>query len=179
MQTANPYQSPAARVADEHEEYGEVKILSASGRLGRVRYIGYGIGITMLVYLGLAVVGALLAAAGGKALIPLLVVLGGAAVLIVHFMLTIQRCHDFNTSGWVSLVALIPLVGLIFWFVPGTSGPNRYGPPPPPNSTGAIVLASILPIVFVVGILAAIAIPAYQGYVHRAHQASAPSPNPQ
>jgi len=176
MQTANPYQSPAARVADESEEYGEVKILSASGRLGRVRYIAYSIGITMLVYVALGVLGMIIGFLGAKFLVVPLMALGIAAVLILQFMLTIQRCHDFNASGWVSLLVLIPLVGLIFWFLPGTTGENRYGPPPPPNSTGAIVVASILPFIFIVGMIAAIALPAYQSYAHRAHQAAAQNP---
>lgn len=177
MQTANPYQSPAARVADESEEYGEVKILSASGRLGRVRYIAYSIGITMLVYVALGVLGMIIGFLGAKFLVVPLMALGIAAVLILQFMLTIQRCHDFNASGWVSLVAFIPLAALVFWFVPGTPGSNRYGPPPPPNSTRAILLASVLPLIFVVGILAAIALPAYQKYTHRAHQSSAQLPH--
>ena len=56
----------------------------------------------------------------------------------------------------------------MFWFIPGTSGSNRFGAPPPPNSTGVILLALILPIIFVIGIVAAIAIPAYQDYATRA-----------
>jgi len=83
-------------------------------------------------------------------------------------MLTIQRCHDFNTSGWLSLLVLVPLVNLIFWFIPGTDGPNRYGAPTPPNSTLVVVAACAVPVlVFVAGILAAIAIPAYQDFTLR------------
>jgi len=76
------------------------------------------------------------------------------------------------------LVRLLPLsvqawiggaIGtMLFWLIPGTDGPNRFGAPPPPNTTGTIVLALILPLVFVVGIVAAVAIPAYQTYAQRA-----------
>ena len=31
------------------------------------------------------------------------------ALVVIGFMLTIQRCHDFNTSGWLSLLALVSL----------------------------------------------------------------------
>lgn len=82
--------------------------------------------------------------------------------------LTIQRAHDFNTTGWLSILVLIPLVNLIFWFIPGTGGENRFGLPTPPNRTSTVVVALIIPIVAAVGILAAIAIPAYQQYVQRA-----------
>jgi hypothetical protein len=93
---------------------------------------------------------------------------GLAAVVVISVLLTIQRCHDMNMSGWLSLLLIVPLAPLVFWIVPGTQGANRFGNPPPPNSTGAVVLALILPVLFVVGILAAIAIPAYVDYQKRA-----------
>jgi type IV pilus assembly protein PilA len=62
----------------------------------------------------------------------------------------------------------VPLVNMLFWFVPGTAGENRFGKRTPPNTIGVILLACILPVVFVLGILAAIAIPAYQDYTLRA-----------
>lgn len=75
-------------------------------------------------------------------------------------MLTIQRCHDFNASGWVSLLVLVPLANLIFMIIPGTRGPNRFGAPTPPNSAGVLVAAWLLPALFVAGIIAAVALPA-------------------
>jgi uncharacterized membrane protein YhaH (DUF805 family) len=47
----------------------------------------------------------------------------------------IKRCHDRNRSAWFLLVALIPVVGALWliiemWFVPGTSGANRFGDNP-------------------------------------------------
>jgi len=176
MQKANPYRPPAATVADQQEEYGEVKVLSASGRLGRVRYVGYSIGVTILVYVGVFFLGLLAGFARAEWMAGALGLLGLAVLLVLQILLTVQRCHDFNASGWVSLVAFIPLAALLFWFIPGTAGPNRFGPPPPPNSPRAILLASILPLIFVVGIVAAIALPAYHKYAQRAHQSSAQLP---
>jgi hypothetical protein len=69
------------------------------------------------------------------------------------------------------LLALIPFVGLIWLFKSGTPGSNRFGAPPPPNTTGVKVLACIAPAIAIIGILAAIAIPAYQDYVTRAQEA--------
>jgi hypothetical protein len=92
-------------------------------------------------------------------------------MLIVGVMLTIQRCHDFDVSGWLSLLLIVPVAPLLFWIIPGTKGANRFGAPTPPNSTGVVVLALILPILFFVGIIAAIALPAYQSYVERARMA--------
>jgi uncharacterized membrane protein YhaH (DUF805 family) len=85
-------------------------------------------------------------------------------------MLTIQRCHDFNASGWLSLLILIPLANLIFIIIPGTDGPNDYGGPTPPNSVGVLIVAWLLPVMFFVGIIAAVTLPAYQDYTKRAKE---------
>ena len=169
MANRNPYASPRANVADDAgQEYGEIHVLGPDGRLGRVRYIGYSAGLSILigaVGFGLAAVTAVAGQAGvGIAL----GVLTYVAIIVMRFLLTIQRAHDFNTSGWLSVLWLVPLVTLIFWFIPGTRGENQYGLQPPPNTAGVIVLACIFPFIFVVGILAAISIPAYQDYTIRA-----------
>ena len=43
----------------------------------------------------------------------------------------VRRFHDFDRSGWMLLLWIVPVVGiliLIWAFVrPGTSGPNRFG----------------------------------------------------
>ena len=156
----NPYAGPKAAVAEPTEMYQPVKVFSTSGRIGRVRYIAYGMGIYFLF----GILGALLGYVIGNAGM----VIAWIAIMVVGFMLTIQRCHDFNTTGWLSLLVLIPLVNLIFWFIPGTDGPNNYGAKTPPNGVGVIIAACIVPIVFFVGVLAAVALPAYQGYQKRA-----------
>ena len=60
----------------------------------------------------------------------------------------------------------MPLVNLIFWFIPGTDGPNRFGAKTPPNSVLVLIGVWIVPILFIGGILA-VSIPAYQDYVKR------------
>lgn len=63
---------------------------------------------------------------------------------------------------------------LMLLFRAGTRGSNHFGLAPPPNSTGVKVLAFGFPVmIMLVGILAAIALPAYQQYVKRAHAAEA------
>ena len=159
----NPYAKPNAAVAETAEEYQEVKVFATAGRIGRVRYIAYGMGIYFLF----SILGVLLGFAIGQAGMWVAMI----GTLVVGFMLTIQRCHDFNTTGWLSLLMLIPLVNLIFWFIPGTDGSNDYGAKTPPNGVGVIIAALIIPIVAVVGILAAIALPAYQQYQTKAKAA--------
>jgi uncharacterized membrane protein YhaH (DUF805 family) len=46
--------------------------------------------------------------------------------------LGIKRFHDRDKSGWWVLIALIPLIGAIWYlvevgFLPGTPGPNKFG----------------------------------------------------
>ncbi|MGH8525590.1 MAG: DUF805 domain-containing protein, partial [Gammaproteobacteria bacterium] len=90
-------------MSEEAVETQPVKVFSVSGRIGRARYIAYGIGFYLLI----TIVGTVLAALLGQAGV---VVLGlmWVALLVIGFMLTIQRCHDFNTSGWLSLLMLVP-----------------------------------------------------------------------
>src|SRR3954463_16138646 len=134
----NPYAKPNAAVTEAAEDYQEVKVFATSGRIGRVRYIAYGMGIYFLFAMIGAGLAAILGAFGG--------VIAWVAIMVVGFMLTIQRCHEFNTTGWLSILMLVPLVNLIFWFIPGTDGANDYGSKTPPNSTGVIVAALIIPI---------------------------------
>ena len=89
-------------------------------------------------------------------------------MIAIQFLPAIQRSHDMNVTGWLSLILLVPFGPFVFVLAPGTRGENQYGKQPPPNSVGVILLACLLPLFFVSGILAAIAIPAYQDYTIRA-----------
>lgn len=167
----NPYNAPRARVADSDTEVGEVKFWSFAGRLGRLRYLAYSSGATLVLMLVIGGIAALAIPMGesGK-ILALLVIPLYIGMFVISFMLAIQRSHDFNASGWMSLLILVPLANLVFLFIPGTKGSNNYGAPPPPNTGGVIAMALIMPIVAIIGILAAIAIPAYNGYIQQAKQ---------
>jgi uncharacterized membrane protein YhaH (DUF805 family) len=60
--------------------------------------------------------------------------LWGLIVFIPNLAVTIRRLHDQDKSGWFILIGLIPIVGpiilLVFYFLEGTRGPNRFGPDP-------------------------------------------------
>ena len=162
----NLYGAPRAAVDDRAEQYQPVKLLSVSGRIGRARYIAYSMGLSALIMaLGFAGVLAL-GDVGGT----VVAVVAYIALFVLSMMLTIQRSHDFNMSGWFSLLMFVPLVGIIFWFIPGTDGRNRFGAETPPNTWPVLVAVWLLPAVFVLGIVAAISIPAYQDYQKRAEQ---------
>jgi len=55
------------------------------------------------------------------------------AVLVPGIAVTVRRLHDTGRSGWWILIGLVPIVGLVllvFMFLDGTPGPNKYGPSP-------------------------------------------------
>ncbi|WP_374511730.1 DUF805 domain-containing protein [Niveibacterium sp.] len=168
---ANPYAPPQAAVIDApaaDDAVGVVRPFSPRGRIGRVRYLAYGIGATLLVAMIGALAGFLSAAMGMPMLGGILIVLGYAGFLIFHAILAIQRSHDFDQSGWLALLAFVPLANLAFLLIPGSRGSNRFGPKPPPNGKAGTFAVVALLAVFVIGIVAAIAIPAYNDYLHRA-----------
>ena len=169
----NPFQAPQARVLDRDESTTKAKIFSASGRLNRVRYMAYSTGMSILV---MAAAGAI--TVGLARISPLLGMVGEALlmvayiyILILQITLAMQRCHDFNASGWLALFVIVPFAALLFWLIPGTAGENKYGAPNPPNTTLVVLGALVLPLFFVIGILAAIAIPQYAEYTKRAKAA--------
>ena len=55
------------------------------------------------------------------------------AVAVPSLALTVRRLHDTGKTGWLVLIGLIPLVGLVllyFMILEGDPGPNEYGPDP-------------------------------------------------
>ena len=153
-----------------------MRVWSVRGRIGRLRLLAYSTGGYLLLILASMVLGALSAAFGGRggsnALIALTLV-RALAYMVGSVLLLIQRSQDMILSGWYTLLALIPLVGLFWIFKAGTPGANRYGAPPPPNTLGVKLLGWVFPVVVGVGILAAIALPAYQQYTVKARAAQA------
>ena len=56
-------------------------------------------------------------------------------VFCPNINLLVRRVHDFNTTGWLVLLPFVfsklsGIVQLVFGFIPGTKGPNKYGPQP-------------------------------------------------
>ncbi|WP_426211609.1 DUF805 domain-containing protein [Massilia sp. TWP1-3-3] len=172
----NPYNAPAAdmSVQGNNVDTYQPQVFAMKGRIGRVRYIAYSVGVSMAIYFAAAIFGGILMAlTGGKqgALIALgfLVII---PLIAVSFIMAIRRVNDMGQSGWMSLIIVVPLLNLWLLFAPGTPGTNEYGPAPVKNSTG-VILAAFSPFLFavVIGILAAIAIPAYQAYTNKARAA--------
>ncbi|WP_277052515.1 DUF805 domain-containing protein [Zestomonas thermotolerans] len=152
----SPYAPPQARVSEELPEFGELRPFTTDGRIGRLRYLAWS--------LVLAVAGAVLFAVAGigmaihVAVGSLLIAAASIALCVVAVMIGVQRLHDIGWSGWLLLLNLVPVVGSVFsllmLLMPGSVGANRYGPPPPANSTAVKVLAALWLIPFAALLLA-------------------------
>jgi uncharacterized membrane protein YhaH (DUF805 family) len=149
----SPYAPPRASVGERLPEFAELKPFSVEGRIGRLRFLAWTM-VLSLVTLPIIGVFALLALGlvSGDSTTGLII--GGIfafflfiAFLIVSILFSVQRLHDIGWSGWLWLLNLVPFVGsffpLVIMVVPGNTGANRYGPPPPPNSTAVKVLCSL------------------------------------
>ncbi|NMZ67235.1 Uncharacterized membrane protein YhaH, DUF805 family [Pseudomonas peli] len=163
---ATPYATPKAAVAEALPEFGELKAFTTDGRIGRLRYLAWSM-VLMLACLPLfGIAGGFFVAS--EILGGLLMVVVGIAVAVVGIMIGVQRLHDIGWSGWLLLVTLVPIVGgvfsLLMFIIPGSTAANRFGPPPPPNSRAVKILALLWVAIIVIGIVAAIALPAYMGY---------------
>ncbi len=172
MSADERYVAPRAEVADVDRDTAgmqSVDLLSTKGRIGRMRYVAY----VALAYLALVAAVALLAAmtgVSGSSLVGLATDVLNAAGLLFWLLfvlwLSIQRSHDMDWSGWTVVLALIPLVALIWMFKPGTARRNRFGAPPPPNPLWIKILAWTFPAMLAIGALVVWMIPAYQEQEH-------------
>ena len=66
--------------------------------------------------------------------INILSIIYGLAVLIPGIAVVVRRLHDIGKSGWMVLINLIPLIGIIWILVlmirDSVPGENEYGPNP-------------------------------------------------
>ena len=104
-----------------------------TGRARRAEFWWFGL-VNVVVYFGILVLSLILGSfsdtLGG--LVFVLYVIYALAVIVPYFAVTVRRLHDTNKSGWMILIAMIPLVGpialLVFYLTDGDPGENQYGP---------------------------------------------------
>ncbi|MCP4874822.1 MAG: DUF805 domain-containing protein [Gammaproteobacteria bacterium] len=169
---ANPYSTPDASLDAGHDEGSyQPKIFSTKGRIGRMRYLAYNAGANLIL------MAAVIPMAGGLAGLEtmtdmsstfgIVYVIANIVGLIIAIIWGKRRLNDLNRSGWWILLLLVPLVNffIIIYLIAfgGSEEPNNYGPPPVANSMGVIILGSLIPVIFILGILAAILVPMIAG----------------
>ena len=134
------------------EPYAALDPVGFSGRIGRLRLLAWSMVISII-----AAVTSLLVLLAVK-VSPTLGMTCGATLTLAYFIVSLrigaQRLHDLNWSAWMLLLHLVPVANLVLTLLmllmPGTPGPNKYGPPPPPNSRAVNVLAAIT--IFLIGL---------------------------
>ncbi len=132
-------------------------LFSLRGRIGRVRYLAYCMSsiVIAMLFMALAGLGLLLAGPGGRTLYIVVSVLLFYGLLPIFFtVMTIKRAHDFNMGGWLALLLLVPVINLMFCFIPGTKDENRYGSASPDESLGMKLIAIISPLLLIAAFLA-------------------------
>jgi uncharacterized membrane protein YhaH (DUF805 family) len=118
-------------------------LFSFQGRLNRAKWWLINIGVTVVEMIVFAVLfggtammadpdQAMAAMTGINAVIVAIIFV---IVLWIGISIGIRRFHDRNKSGWWVLIALVPVIGGLWYliecgFLRGTTGPNNYGPNP-------------------------------------------------
>lgn len=99
-----------------------------SGRSQRAEY-WYFVLFVLIIIIVLGIISALV---GDDS--SILGLLYSLAVLIPGLAVIVRRLHDIGKSGWMMLIALIPLIGVIWLIVllatDSNPGANKYGPNP-------------------------------------------------
>lgn len=99
------------------------------GRVGRRLFwmfvlVNIGISIAISIVIGIVSDGLASALSG----------LFSLAILLPSIGMGIRRLHDTGKTGWLMLLAFIPLLGaialIVLYALPGDPGPNEYGPEP-------------------------------------------------
>jgi uncharacterized membrane protein YhaH (DUF805 family) len=124
----NPYTSPVSSTAWPSESRGGIgKLFSGDGRIGRLEYflIVLGVWLVLLVLWGIII------AADAPGVTIVLGIGSWLLAVVLAVCAGVKRLHDFNQSGWLYLLFLIPFVSFILLFVlllkGGDSGVNQYG----------------------------------------------------
>lgn len=98
-------------------------IVTFTGRASRSAFWWFFLGAIIIDVIG-AIIGTAAHAAAIQYIIYIL-------VAVVTLSLSVRRLHDSGKSGFWWLIGFIPIIGtitlIVFYCLPGTPGPNKYG----------------------------------------------------
>ena len=154
--TAPPPPPEAFLRLPQHEYDGRMAKLFDiwfDGRIGRLRYVAWNIPAAIAGALVMAIVDAI----GHVSLIATTLIVFLAVVAIGFFTVRVAalRLHDFGKTGWIGLVALVPIANVFFaiWLLvmPGHRDDNAFGDAPKKNTPGVYVGVVALVAIAVLG----------------------------
>ncbi len=131
------------------QRYSKIDLFSIKGRMGRRYYLFYSMMPIVFLWITSRFVGANSIGMSFNMGSFFLFSLTTAIVFFILVYLTIQRCHDFDKSGWYAIFVVIPFSNLIYALISNTNGLNRYGEMPQPAPI-FIAIANYLLISFMV-----------------------------
>ena len=103
------------------------KLFSVSGRIGRLEYFLTIVGI----WGALIIIWTFVTVLDTPALLMIVLLVVWLAATVVSVIAGVKRLHDFDQSGWLILLNLVPFVGFILFFVlllkSSSPGLNQYG----------------------------------------------------
>ena len=118
-------------------------LFSFQGRVNRAKFwlVHVVMWVVILVVFS-AILGSAAMSSDPQAALQSVGAVGGIILLIVYILalwiglaVAAKRWHDRNKSAWWILIAVVPVVGGLWYliecgFLKGTTGPNRFGPDP-------------------------------------------------
>lgn len=134
------------------------RMFQTRARIGRVRYLAYCTALTLLATFCLLILEAMAGDSRGALFVVRCVSV--LASLSLTIIVAARRLHDLGHKSWPGVLLIVPFVNLVvaLWLLlaRGNPGPNEYGPAPAPNTWGVVLLACVMPALFVAGIVMAI-----------------------
>ena len=141
-----PYGPPNPYAAAAYAPYGQAMdfnpdhtgwkwlLFSFQGRIRRSQYWGAALASAFVGY-GAVIAIALMASAVGAEALAIAALVPYFGMMWALIALQVKRWHDRGKSGAMIFINFIPFVGPIWSFIevgclPGTMGPNQYGPDP-------------------------------------------------
>ncbi len=101
---------------------------------GRISRREYALGLGFVYALNAALIVLALHQEDHDLALGLAIMISAFPSTLAQFALAAKRCHDLALSGALTLLLLVPLVGILWLvglgLVAGNPGPNLYGPAP-------------------------------------------------
>lgn len=136
--SSTPITDVPHRPADSNHAPQPTPVWSPKGRFGRANFLAWNLLVGLIFIIVMVLILFLtpldLDSVESQSFILNMLTLNNVLSLIwliPFFILSIKRLHDRNHSGWLSLLNMVPIVNLVFWFylilAPGSLSANQYG----------------------------------------------------